>query len=459
MLQNTPMIFVKGAGRLRTCVVVGMIAYGTAWTATAQGERQSRHRTPAEFMSYRGAEWLERSERVDEEQPHRVLEVMNLAPGDVVADIGCGSGYYARRAAPLVQPGGRVYCEDIQPEMLEIMTSLAERDGVDGIHPVLGTPRDPQLPAGEVDWVIIADVYHEMSEPEPMLAGIREALSPEGRVALLEYRVEDGTGDGIKADHAMSVRQVLSEWTDAGFELVALHDFLPSQHLFVFGSTDREPAIRPALVDRDLFAALVEGLVEVEAQGNGDREVSVRIRRTHDQPMVLTSPVGTLFRSEGSAHDMFARRDGWIVLAHDDWYTWTIRAVGRQMDREAPVVGDLLEILPPSAVPGVADVLYQAQLGVYTVADSPTLYIPTTYGVDQAAVWIVDSDLAFDEMVDRVRDDRIPAEYAMAFALVLIDRTEADIVDRRLWAERGRVFDRLRDQGLNVWYQAQSTAQ
>ena len=156
---------------------------------------------------------------------------------------------------------------------------------------------------------------------------------------------------------------------------------------------------------------------------------------------------------------MFARRDGWIVLAHDDWYTWTIRAVGRQMDREAPVVGDLLEILPPSAVPGVADVLYQAQLGVYTVADSPTLYIPTTYGVDQAAVWIVDSDLAFDEMVDRVRDDRIPAEYAMAFALVLIDRTEADIVDRRLWAERGRVFDRLRDQGLNVWYQAQSTAQ
>ena len=58
------MIFVKGAGRLRTCVVVGMIAYGTTWTATAQGERQSRHRTPAEFMSYRGAEWLERSERV-----------------------------------------------------------------------------------------------------------------------------------------------------------------------------------------------------------------------------------------------------------------------------------------------------------------------------------------------------------------------------------------------------------
>ena len=119
------------------------------------------------------------------------------------------------------------------------MRERAADEGVTGIEAVLGTPTDPRLPAGAVDWIIIADVYHEMSDPEPMLAGIRRALAPGGRVALLEYRVEDGTGDQIKADHTMSVRQVLLEWRAAGFELVALHDFLPSQHLFFFRARRR----------------------------------------------------------------------------------------------------------------------------------------------------------------------------------------------------------------------------
>ena len=147
-----------------------------------------------------------------------------------------GSGfvgrYIARRMAKVIGPKGAVHGVDIQPEMLDIMRERAAGEGTIGIEAVLGTPTDPQLPTGTIDWVIIADVYHEMSDPEPMLAGIRRALSPTGRVALLEYRIEDGTGDQIKADHVMSVRQVLFEWQAAGFELEALHDFLPVQHLF-----------------------------------------------------------------------------------------------------------------------------------------------------------------------------------------------------------------------------------
>ena len=177
--------------------------------ALAQTDRADRHRVPAEFMSYLGADWLERAERVEQEEPERVLDMMNLNPGDVVADVGCGSGYYARRMAQRVAPGGRVFCEDIQPEMLEIMRERVREEGLTNVEAILGTPTDPQLPAGEVDWIIIADVYHEMSDPEPMLAGIRRALAPPGRVALLEYRLEDGSGDQIKADHVMSVRQVV----------------------------------------------------------------------------------------------------------------------------------------------------------------------------------------------------------------------------------------------------------
>ena len=273
----------------------GLIAAGwPAASVQAQDERTARHRVPAEFMSYLGADWLERPERVEQEQPERVLDAMGLRPGDVVADVGCGSGYYARRMARRVQPGGTVYCEDIQPEMLDIMRQRAADEGVTGIEAVLGTPTDPKLPAGAVDWVVIADVYHEMSDPEPMLAAIRRALSPRGRVALLEYRAEDGTGDQIKADHTMSVRQVLMEWQAAGFELVGLHDFLPSQHLFFFraagdGADAGEDGGTAAgseadggdrLADHDLFDAVDAGVVAVEAHGAGAEAVTLRIRRT-----------------------------------------------------------------------------------------------------------------------------------------------------------------------------------
>ena len=83
---------------------------------------------------------------VEEEQPDAVLEVMGLELGDVAADIGCGAGYYARRMAGRVGSAGRVYCVDIQPEMLDIMQQLADRDGVTGVVPVLSEVDDPKLP-------------------------------------------------------------------------------------------------------------------------------------------------------------------------------------------------------------------------------------------------------------------------------------------------------------------------
>ena len=416
-----------------------------------------RHRAPATYMSFLGAEWLERPDRVREEQPERVLDTLGIRPGDVVADVGCGSGYYARRAAARVRPGGMVYCEDIQFEMIEIAKGHAAAEGIEGIIPVLGTATDPMLPEGEIDWVIIADVYHEMSHPEPMLAGIRRALAPGGRVALLEYRVEDGTGDWIKADHRMSVRQVLSEWQVAGFELEALYDFLPSQHLFLFRSSDSSRS-ESMLPQHDLVDAVDAGIVDVETVGSGNAAVTVRIRREHPHPILITSSVGTHFRSDGEAADMIARRDGWVVLADDGVREWSIRAVPRQPDRNAPGSNEVLTLFPPNVAPDLEELLHRLQSGTYTgIEMDDVVYAPLTLGVEQAAVWITDADPSYRAIADEVGGHRMPAAYAVAFALVFVDRAGIDVTALRVWSDRAMIFRSVRDPNLSAWYQAVRT--
>ncbi|HVR28631.1 MAG TPA: class I SAM-dependent methyltransferase, partial [Thermoanaerobaculia bacterium] len=188
----------------------------------------------ANVMSYHGAPWLERDTREQEETPAALLAKLALRPGQKVADLGCGSGFYSRRMARLVAPEGMVYAVDIQPEMLRILEAGAHEEGITNIVPILGETDDPKLPPGAIDWILLVDVYHELQQPEPVLAKMREALAPGGRVALVEFRLEGDTARQIKIEHRMSVEQVLAEWEPAGFDLVELWEELPMQHLFIF---------------------------------------------------------------------------------------------------------------------------------------------------------------------------------------------------------------------------------
>jgi predicted methyltransferase len=185
-------------------------------------------------MGWQGAAWLERADRDEEQRPDEVIRTMGLRDGEVVADLGAGSGYFTRRLAQAVAPSGRVYAVDIQPEMIALLKSNLEKAGIGNVVPVLGTADDPKLPAGALDWILLVDVYHELQQPKAVLARMREALKPTGRVALVEYRLEGLTALHIREAHRMSPEQVLSEWEPAGFRLVKRHEFLPTQHFFVF---------------------------------------------------------------------------------------------------------------------------------------------------------------------------------------------------------------------------------
>lgn len=191
-------------------------------------------RKPAGVVSPAAAKWLERPTREAEERPQIVLAAMNLENGDVIADVGAGSGFYSRRLARAVAPDGVVYANDIQPGMLDALRANAARQRITNIIPVLGTVNDPKLPKATFDWVLLVDVYHEFQQPRPMLAAIRTCLKPGGRVALVEYRE---TTTQIRPEHRMSKEQVLAEWLPAGFRVEKIVEAMPMHRLYIFAAS------------------------------------------------------------------------------------------------------------------------------------------------------------------------------------------------------------------------------
>lgn len=191
-------------------------------------------------MGHQAADWLERPNRDEEEQSEKLADLLRVRPGDVVADIGAGSGYHTRRLARRVGPEGRVLAVDIQPEMLRILTNKLAGEHITNVRPILGTIEDPKLPEASVDLVLMVDVYHEFSHPYEMMRAICRGLKPGGRVAFVEYRAEDPDVP-IKPLHKMSEAQVKKEMAAHPLEFVENVSALPWQHVLLFRKTGDEP--------------------------------------------------------------------------------------------------------------------------------------------------------------------------------------------------------------------------
>jgi len=188
----------------------------------------------ATTMHYRGAPWLLRDDREEQERCSLLLANLGVKPGMTVCDMGCGNGFYALQLAKMVGPNGRILAVDIQPEMLKLLKDRAAKKQITNIEPILSTTHDPKLPERKIDLILLVDVYHEFSHPERMLAAMRRSLSPTGLIALLEYRAEDPKVP-IKPLHKMTKKQIMKEFPPNGFKLVKEFDRLPWQHMMFFG--------------------------------------------------------------------------------------------------------------------------------------------------------------------------------------------------------------------------------
>jgi len=232
--------------QVMTVIVLGLSGLGLSPIALADSsnyEVRSHHnpdgigkvylgREIAHVMGYEGANWLERYRRDGEEQPQKVINDLNLKSTDVVADIGAGTGYFSFRIAPRV-PKGKVLAVDVQPEMIEILTTLKAKNHLSNVEPILSSTMDVNLPAESVDVALMVDAYHEFEYPQEVMTSIVKALKPKGRAVLVEYRAENPL-ILIKGLHKMTQTQVQKEMEAVGLTYLETKNDLPQQHLMIF---------------------------------------------------------------------------------------------------------------------------------------------------------------------------------------------------------------------------------
>jgi ubiquinone/menaquinone biosynthesis C-methylase UbiE len=157
--------------------------------------------------------------REDRLQINRVMDVLKIAPGSVVADIGAGSGWFTVRAAKRVGAQGAVYAVDINPEAMTYIQKRAATEGFDNIHTILGKSDNPLLPARKINAVLLLKTYHEVAEPVPLLKHLRESLAPNARVGIIDR-------NRSAENHGVAEKIVIAEAQEAGYKLVNRYDFV-----------------------------------------------------------------------------------------------------------------------------------------------------------------------------------------------------------------------------------------
>ncbi len=232
----------------RLAVAIALIAACSSSTtspttdkpATTETRPTYEGRPIADTCSYLGADWLDRADREAREQPEKVLDFLGIAAGSTVADVGAGTGFFTVRLSKRVGAKGEVIATELQPEMLRLLDHRVSSERITNVRLVRGTDTEAKLPERCCDLVLMVDVYHELSKPPAVMAGVRRALKPTGRLALVEYKGEDPSIP-IKPEHKMTLAQIKKELEPLGFAFIKSFEELPDQRVVVFARDDAPP--------------------------------------------------------------------------------------------------------------------------------------------------------------------------------------------------------------------------
>lgn len=173
---------------------------------------------------------LEGDGRVEWQKPAELVAALEIVPGQAVADVGSGSGYFLPFLSEAAGPAGRVVAQDIDPEHVAVLTERIERDGFTNVEALLGDPDDPGLPRGAFDVILLVDVYHHVPDTGPFLASLAAALAPGGRLAIVDFPPGDHVPENVAGSrHRVDPAEVIADAAAAGLSLHREHTFLEYQ--------------------------------------------------------------------------------------------------------------------------------------------------------------------------------------------------------------------------------------
>lgn len=202
---------------------------------SVQHQGQQHHNPQHSFEDTdRWVDEFENSERDAQQKPDEVVRALNLSAGDVVADIGAGTGYFTRRFAKAVGDNGIAYAVDLEPNMLKYVTKRAEKDGQPNIVPVLATHSSPMLAPNSVDLFFVCNTIHHIGARKEYYEILARDLRAGGRLAIVDFYKDAELRKGPSKAMRIAKQALIDEVTAAGFRLVEDHDFLPVQYFLVF---------------------------------------------------------------------------------------------------------------------------------------------------------------------------------------------------------------------------------
>ena len=208
-------------------LAAALVIAWSAWTAVPSAQHPRLF--PPEALGM-----LEGPDRDAWQRPDQIMDTLQIGEGSIVADLGAGGGWFTVRLSRQVGPNGRVYAEDIQPQMIQAIERRVTRENRTNVTTVLGTADDPKLPAGQLDVVLIVDAYHEIERPVALLRNVGTSLKPTGVVAIVNFK-KDGGGPGPDMDARVAADTVIADARAAGLELRKRDDFLRYQYMLTFG--------------------------------------------------------------------------------------------------------------------------------------------------------------------------------------------------------------------------------
>ena len=176
---------------------------------------------------------LDDPKRDEWQKPQQVVEALGLSPGNIVADLGAGTGYFERYLSKAVAPGGMVLAIDTEPEMVRHLGERALREATANVVPVLALPQEPFLPPGRADLVLIADTYHHIDDRIRYVRRLAGALAPRGRVVIIDFHKRP-LPVGPPLQHKLPRDFVVDEMQQAGFRLADEKTFLPYHYFLIF---------------------------------------------------------------------------------------------------------------------------------------------------------------------------------------------------------------------------------